>query len=129
MSAVSSHPTVFVRCVSCCSAVCVLHTRHCEPVRQLGRIAKLNGSLVWSAQSTQAHVAGHDPVIPHARHVNTSWKSTGRLVADAAAMQIEDDHGDQSYGALARTSLQSLVGTSSRSSNMDVVFYNRHLHE
>ena len=81
--------------------VCGLHLLQqpvCEAVRQLGRVATLHLFQVISAQQ---------------------WNSTGKLVADTAVMQIEDDEGDQSNGSLAPTSPLSFVITNTGSSKMD----------
>ena len=64
---------------------CVCPQYESEAVRQMGHI------LVFAPKTIMLK--------PPA-----SWNSTGRPGADAAAVQIDDDEGDHSYGALATTS-------------------------
>ena len=72
-------------------------------VRPFGRIVLLHFLLVMSTQNIRAQAARHDLVLLPVRRLSTSWNSTERPGADAAAMHIEGDEGGQSCGAKGPT--------------------------
>ena len=72
-------------------------------VRPFGRFVLFHFLLVMSTQNTRAQAARHDLVLLPVRRLSTSWNSTERPGADAAAMHIEGDEGGQSCGAWGPT--------------------------